>query len=326
MKVVCPDGSVAMYRSLSADLKGKLEQLGSCTWFDDHPETSEIYLERVKDADGILALYDVPAEVLGSCSSLQIISYLGIDPRKFVDLSLATKKRIVVTNTPHYGDHAVAEHTLALILCCAKRITQLHVLLHQGVWEEGLYNTELWGKILGLVGLGGIGGEVARLAQAFGMQVLCWTPHPTRERAKEYGVEFINLKELFKRSDVVTLHLRHTPDTERLITRELLELLKPGAILVNTARAELMDNQALAELIMEKKIGAVGLDVYDVEPIGHDSPFLEIENVILTPHIAYNTPEATANIWNISVENLVAFFSGHPKNVVNSEVLQRLQS
>ncbi len=317
-KIVCPDGTAEIRQSLSAELEEKLQQLGSFVWFDGRPETSESYLERVKDADGILLNWDIPADVLSSCPKLRTIAFSGTDPRKFIDLSLATRKGIAVTNTPHYGDHAVAEHTLSLILCCAKRITQLNGLLRQGTWEQGWYNTELWGKTLGLVGLGGIGEEVARLAQAFGMRVLCWTRQATPERACNHAVRFVTLRELFEQSDVVTLHVLHTPETERIITRELLELLKPEAIFINTARAELVDNQALAQLLKAGKLSAVGLDVYDVEPIESDNPFLRMQNVVLTPHVAFNTAEANSNILNISVDNLIAFFSGHPQNVVNS--------
>jgi len=312
-----------MRRALSTELERKLQQLGSFTWFEGRPETLEAYLERMGDAEGILLIWDIPAEVLNSCPKLQTIAFTGTDPRKYVDLSLATRKGIVVTNTPHYGDHAVAEHTWALILCCAKRITRFNSLLHQGTWEQSGYNVELWGKTLGLVGLGGIGGEVARLAQAFGMQVLCWTPQATPERAHKHAVQFVTLRELFEQSDVVSLHVPHTPETERIITRELLELLKPGSIFVNTARAELVDNQALAELLKEGKPGAVGLDVYDAEPIEPDNLFLGMENAVLTPHVANQTPEAYSNIMHISVDNLVAFFSGHPQNVVNPEALNK---
>ena len=321
MRIVCPDGPVTVRQVLSAELEGKLQQLGSFTWFDDRPETLEAYLERVRDTDGILLNWDIPAKVLSSCPRLRIISFLGTDPRKFIDLSLATQRGIVVTNTPHFGDHAIAEHTLALVLCCAKRLTQINSLMHQGVWEQRDYSVELWSKTLGLVGLGGIGAEVARLAQAFGMRILCWTRQATPERAQRHNVRFVTLKELFEQSDVVTLHLSQTLETEGIITRELLELLKPGAILVNTARAELVDNQALAELLEAEKLGVVGLDVYDVEPIDRDNPLLRMDNVLLTPHVAVNTPEATSNMLNISVDNLVAFFSGHPQNVVNAEVL-----
>ncbi len=322
MKIVCPDGSMTDRQSLSAELEERLQELGSFTWFYGRPETSEVFLERVGDADGILLIWGIPPEVLGSCPRLRIVSFAGADPRKFIDLPLATSKGIVVTNTPHYGNHAVAEHTMALVLSCAKRITGFNGLLHQGVWEHSGYNMELWGRTLGLVGLGGIGGEVARLAQAFGMQVLCWTRQATPERARTHGVKFVTLRELFEQSDVVSLHVTHTPETERLITRELLELLKPGVIFVNTARAELVDNQALAELLEKKKLGGVGLDVYDVEPIGRDNPFLRMENVVLTPHVAFYTAEANYNILKIGVDNLVAFFTGHPQNVVNSELVE----
>jgi len=322
-KTVCPDGTPMMRQLLDAELEAKLGSLGSFTWFNGRPKTSKSYLKRIKDADGVLLNFDMPAEILSSCPKLQIISYAGTDPRKFVDLSLAASKGIVVTNIPHYGDHAVAEHTLALILCCAKRIANFSSRLHHRVWEEGDFTFELWGKTLGLVGLGGIGAEVARLAQAFGMRVLCWTRQATPERARKHAVQFVTLKELFEQSDIVTLHVTHTPETERMITRELLESMKSSAILVNTARAELVDNQALAELLMGKKLATVGLDVYDDEPVRHDNPFVKIESAVLTPHVAFNTAEANSNIMDISVDNLVAFFSGHPQNVVNPEALNR---
>jgi phosphoglycerate dehydrogenase-like enzyme len=326
MRIVCPDGSDEVKEYLTVELQEKLKQLGLFSWFNGRPETSESYLERVGDADGILLGGDIPAEVLNYCQRLKIIAYLGTDPRRFIDLSLATRKGIVVANTPHYGDHTIAEHTWALILCCAKRVTQYNSLLRQGMWDQSGYNIQLWGKKLGLVGLGGIGGEVACLARAFGMQVLCWTPHPSPEKAKQHDVHFVSLKELFQQADVVTLHVRHTPETERMIGKELLDLLKPEAIFVNTARGELVDNEALAELLRIKKIGAAGLDVFDREPIECDNPFVGVENVVLTPHVAYNTREANCDILKISVENIAAFFAGHPQNVVNPDVLTTRRS
>lgn len=325
MRIVCPDGTVAMRKALSTELESKLQQLGSFTWFDGRPESSQDYLERVRDADGVLLIWDIPSEVLSSCPRLRTIAFTGTDPRKFIDLPLATSKGIAVTNTPHYGDQTVAEHTMALILCCTKRITHFSSLMHQGVWEQSGYNMELQGKTLGLVGLGGIGGEVARLAQAFGMRVLCWTRRPSRERARRHDVHFVKLRELFQQSDIVTLHISHTPETEGIITREILELMRPTAIFINTARAELVDNKALAELLQAKRLGAVGLDVYAVEPIEQDDPLLGMEDAILTPHVANQTLEANSNIMDISVDNLVAFFSGHPQNVVNPEVLNRVK-
>jgi len=161
---------------------------------------------------------------------------------------------------------------------------------------------------------------VARLARAFGMRVLYHDVKRRDDLESSLGIDYVsNLCEIFEQADVVTLHIPRTPETERIITRELLELLKPGAILVNAARSELVDNQALADLLRKKKLGAVGLDVYDEEPVRHNNLFLGIENAVLTPHVAYYTAEANYNIMKIGVDNLVAFFSGHPQNVVNPE-------
>jgi len=323
MRIVCPDGTPTWRKSLSPELEAKLQQLGSFTWFEGRPETLEKYQERVSDADGVLLIWDIPAEVLSSSPKLRIVSFTGVNPRKFVNLAVATSKGIAVTNTPHYSDSTIAEHAFALILCCAKRIVQLNRLTHEGIWEQGLFNVDLKGKILGIVGLGGIGSEVALIAQGFGMKVIAHDLIATPERARKYNVQFVDLKELFQKADIVTIHLAHTPQTERMITRELLQLMKPGAIFVNTARGELVDNKVLAQLLAEKKLGAVGLDVYDVEPIDRNGPFLSLENAILTPHVANSTPEALASIMRISVDNLVAFSSGNPINVVNPEALSK---
>ena len=318
MKIVAPDGTAEIRELLTPESETKLKALGSFVWFNDRAETSEGYLQRVKDADGIILNWDLPVEVLKSCQKLQIISFLGADPRKFVDLSVASSMGIAVTNTPHYADQEVATHAMALILCCAKRITHFNIQMHHGVYEKGDFTSELWGKTLGVVGLGGIGAEVARLALAFGMRILSWTLHVSPERARKHGVEFVTLEELFQQSDIVTLHVKHTPETEKIITRNLLESMKRGAIFVNTARAELVDNLALAELLRDERLAATGLDVFDQEPISNDDPFLSIDNAILTPHVGANTARSQSNILKIAVDNLATFFSGHPQNILNS--------
>jgi len=317
MKIVCPDGTVEIRELLTPESEIKLRELGSFVWFNDRAGTSEEYSQRVKDADGVILNWDMPVEVLKSCQKLQIISFLGADPRKFVDLAIASRMGIAVTNTPHYADQEVAAHAIALMLCCAKRITAFNSQMHQGVYDKGDFTVGLWGRTLGVVGLGGIGAEVARLAQAFGMRVLSWTKRATPERARQHGVAFVTLEELFRQSDIVTLHVTHTPETEKMITRDLLQSMKRGAILVNTARAELVDNRALAELLRDGRLAAAGLDVFEKEPISPDDPLLSIENAVLTPHVGANTAIAQGNILKIAVDNLAAFFSGHPQNIVN---------
>jgi len=317
LKIVCPDGTAEIRELLAPESEKKLEALGSFVWYNDRAGTSQGYLQRVEDTDGIILNWDLPSEVLESCQKLKIISFLGADPRKFVDLSLASRMGIAVTSTPHYADQEVAAHAVALILCCAKRIVHFNSQIHQGIYEKGDFTAEFWGKILGVVGLGGIGAEVARLAQAFGMRVLCWTKHATLERARKHGVEFVTLEELFQQSDIVSLHVTHTPETEKMITKDLVESMKRGAIFVNTARAEVVDNLALADLLRKGRIAAAGLDVHDEEPISSGNPFLSIENAVLTPHVAANTARAQGNILKIAVDNIAAFFSGHPQNIVN---------
>ncbi len=317
MKIVCPDGTAEIRELMTAESEKKLKALGTLAWFNDRTETSEGYSQRVRDADGIILNWDLPSEVLKSCQKLQIISFLGAAPRKFVDLSLASSMGIAVTNTPHYADREVAAHAMALILGCAKRIVHFNSQIHRGIYEKGDFTAEFEGKVLGVVGLGGIGAEVARLAQAFGMRVLCWTRRPSPERAREHGLEFVTLEELFQQSDIVTLHVIHAPETEKMITRDLLERMKRDAIFVNTARAELVDNSALAQLLRDGRLTAAGLDVFDEEPISNDDPFLSLENAVLTPHVGANTAKAQGNILKIAVDNLAAFFSGHPQNIVN---------
>ena len=319
MKIVCPDGTAEIRELLAPESETKLEALGSFVWYNDRAGTSVGYLQRLEDADGVILNWDMPSEVLESCQKLKIISFLGADPRKFVDLSLASRMGIAVTSTPHYADQEVAAHAVALILCCAKRTVHFNSQIHQGIYEKGDFTAEFWGKILGVVGLGGIGAEVARLAQTFGMRVLCWTKHAAPERARKHGVEFVTLEALFQQSDIVSLHVTHTPETEKMITKDLLESMKRGAIFVNTARAEVVDNLALADLLRKGRIAAAGLDVHDEEPISSGNPFLSIENAVLTPHVAANTARAQGNILKIAVDNIAAFFSGHPQNIVNKD-------
>jgi phosphoglycerate dehydrogenase-like enzyme len=321
MKIVCSDGTAEIREQMKPEWEKKLKALGDFVWYDDRAETSEGYLKRIQDADGIILNWDLPSEVLESCEKLKLISFLGAAPRKFVDLPLATSMGVAVTNTPHYADEEVATHAMALMLSCAKRIVRFSNEMHKGIYDKEDFTASFRDRILGVVGLGGIGVEMARLAQAFGMRVLCWTQHPSEERARRHSVEFVKLEELFRQADIVTLHVTHKPETEKMITRDLLESMKRGAIFINTARAELVDNSALAELLKDGKPAAAGIDVHDNEPVKPDDPFLSIENAVLTPHVGANTARAQGNILKIAMDNVAAFFSGRPENVLNPEVL-----
>ena len=177
---------------------------------------------------------------------------------------------------------------------------------------------DLRGKTLGLVGFGRIAEAVVPLAQAFGMKVICWTRSPSRERAEELGIEFTDLDQLLGSSDVVSLHLLSTAETNGLLDADRLRLLKPGALLINTARSSLLDEAVLIELLQSGHIGAAGIDVFDNEPIAANHAYLALDNVVMTPHVAYNTPEAVAAMYDTAIDNLVAFYAGRPQNVATS--------
>jgi D-3-phosphoglycerate dehydrogenase len=176
---------------------------------------------------------------------------------------------------------------------------------------------ELRGKTIGLIGLGGIGQRMAGLCKALGMNVICWTFNPNEERARKLGVKFTNLEELLIQSDIVSLHLPYTDKTKKLLGKKELLLMKQESLLINTSRAELVDTESLAEILDSKQIAGAGIDVFDEEPIASDNPLLGLSNVILTPHMGFNTPEAGEEILKISINNLVQFFNKNIQNVVN---------
>jgi phosphoglycerate dehydrogenase-like enzyme len=175
---------------------------------------------------------------------------------------------------------------------------------------------ELRGKTLGIVGLGPIGAEMARLGAGLDMRLLAWTRRPSAERAR-HGVTLSSLEDLFATADVVTLHLAYTPESHGLISRALLERMKPGAWFVNTARARLVDNQALVDLLRGGHLRGAALDVHDTEPPPADDVFRTLPNVLLTPHIGYNTREAASNMLRIAIATVEAFARGERLHVVN---------
>ena len=188
-----------------------------------------------------------------------------------------------MSNTPGYGAPYVSEHALALALAVSRQIVQNDRRIREGGWAAGFID-ELYGKTLGVVGAGAIGRRMIQLGQGIGMNVVAWTFNPTPERAWEYGVEFLELDELLRRADVVSLHVALTPDSQGMIGREQLALMKPTAILVNVARGAVVDESALVEALQQGAIAGAGLDVFEVEPLPPGHPLTLLDNVVLAPH------------------------------------------
>ncbi len=256
------------------------------------------------------------AAVLRALPALRFVCFLGIGYRAHIDVEEAARRGVVVTYTPDYGATSVAEHALGLVLAITRHTGQSFLSMRAGRWEPGRFKgMELRGKTLGLVGLGPIGVEMARLGAAVGMRLLAWTRRPRPERAR-HGLSFVPLEELFATADVVSLHLSHTPETEGQISRALLERMKPTAYFVNTARARIVDNAALADLLRAGRIAGAALDVHEEEPPRDPYPFRELPNVLVTPHIGYNTREAASNMLRIAIATLEAYVRGESLHVV----------
>ena len=252
---------------------------------------------ELADADALVvrSATRVTDELLSHASRLRVIGRAGVGVDN-IDLDAATRRGILVMNTPGGNAPSVAEHALALMLSMARSIPQLNASIHAGKWEKsGVAGAELRGKTLGLIGLGRVGAEVARRARALEMRVLAHDPYVSAERAAEWGAELVPLAELLGQSDYVSLHTALSPATERMINAETLGQMKPGARLVNAARGELVDEAALAQALGSKRLAGAALDVFAEEP-PRNSPLLQMANVIATPHVGGSTAEAQEEV------------------------------
>ena len=315
MRIVFPDGAGCVQDP--SDL-APLRKLGQVDFYDGPPPDRATLIERLRPAEAVVLDYsEMDAEVLRACERLRFVSFLGIGYNSCIDVAEATRRGIDVAYTPDYGATSVAEHALAMILALTRHIGPAFVSAREGRWEPGRFQgMELRGKTLGIVGLGPIGTEMARLGAGLDMRLLGWTRRASAERAR-HGVTLVSLEDLFAAADVVTLHLAYTPESHGLISRALLERLKPGAWFVNTARAKVVDNEALVERLQGGHLRGAALDVHDTEPPPTDYVFRTLPNVLLTPHIGYNTREAASNMLRIAIATVAAFARGERLHVVN---------
>ncbi len=278
-------------------------------------------VSAVGDAQAIMTNWArVTDRVIDSCPSLRIVARLGVGLDN-IDVAHATRLGIPVTNVPGYCDVEVAEHTIALLFALARNVAIHHRATKNGVYDISLGPTmrRMAGRTLGLVGLGGIGREVARRAHALGLEVLAATRSSTEPVA---GVTRVALAELLVRSDFVSVHAPLTNETKPLIGAAELGRMKRGAFLINTARGALVDHEALARALDSGHLSGAGLDVQDPEPPGLDRPPFDDENVIVTPHTAFVSEQSLRELRTRAATQVAARLSGHvPENVVNPDVL-----
>jgi phosphoglycerate dehydrogenase-like enzyme len=240
-----------------------------------------------------------------------------------LDMDACTAQGVLVCNTGGGpGSAATAELALGLLIAANRRIPAGDAAIRAGRFQEGVgLGVVLHGRTLGVLGLGTIGGMMARYARALGMHVLAWSPNLTRERAEAEGAELVDKDALFARADAVSIHMVLSPRSRGIVGAAELARMKPGAILVNTSRGPLVDEAALLDAVQSGRIVAA-LDVYDREPLAAEHPLRRAPNTVLTPHIGYGTAEVFEGFYRQCIENVLAFLDGAPKRMVNPEALQ----
>ena len=312
--VVPGDDPVQIQGSSELD---RLKPYGELFLHTDRPGSLAEKIERAKDADIIINTRGAitwPGEALRELTKLKMITTCSIGT-DMIDLEAASELGIVVSNQAGRTANVVAEHIFGLMFAAAKHAAFQTKEMKAGRWTR-MENIYIQGKTLGIIGTGNVGGELARLGNAMGMRVLAWTFHPSDERARALGVTFVEIDELLRESDVVSLNVQITDDTRHMIGAREFGLMKPGALLVNGGRGELVDTDALVDSLNSGHLGGAALDVYDVEPLPSDSPLLACEQVVLTPHMADQTPEGVEALNIGAVDNVIAFLEGNPQNVV----------
>lgn len=279
---------------------------------------------RIGDYEGLIvrSATKVTRKVFQAATRLEVVGRAGAGVDT-IDVDAATERGVVVMNTPGGNTTAVAEHTMALLLALARRVSAADASLKGGRWEKSrLQGVEIFGKVLGVLGLGRIGSEVARRALGFRMQVIAYDPYLTREAAERLGVESVELDELLSRSDFITIHTPLTGDTRHLLGEQELGRLKPGVRLINCARGGIIDEAALARAIESGRVAGAALDVFEQEPPPADHPLLRLEQVVATPHLGAATDEAqTAVALAIADQVADALVRGVVVNAVNLPAL-----
>ncbi len=288
---------------------------------DLRPDIShEDLLKVIPEYDALIvrSRTKVTREVIEAGKRLKIIGRAGVGVDN-IDVQAATERGIIVVNAPGGNTISAAEHTIGLLLAVARKIPQADRSVKEGKWERKKFmGVELRGKTVGIVGLGRVGYEVAKRLRAFDVNILAYDPYVSEERAKSVGAKLVSLEELLKRSDIITIHVPKTKETENMISYKEFEMMKDGVIIVNTARGGIVNEKALYEAIVKGKVAGAALDVYEKEPPDPDNPLLKLENVVTTPHIGASTKEAQISVGMIIAEEMINFSKGLPvRNAVN---------
>lgn len=321
MKIAVLDDYQDVFRTVSGfeRLKGH-----DVVVFHDTEKDPEKLAQRLKDADAVVLTQQrssFPRPVIEKLPRLRLIAQTG-SHKEHVDIAACNERGIVIAAKRAGRLNSTAELTWGLILASLRHIPQEAHQLRQGAWQTTV-GTVLHGKTLGVYALGRIGAMVAQVGAAFGMKITCWGRHGSRARAREAGYEVPASREaFFEGADVVSLHIPLDEETRGIVTAADLARMKPTALLVNTSRALLIEEGALVAALQRGRPGRAAVDVYESEPVtGGDHPLLKLPNALCTPHLGYNVRELYEELYGRVIENILAFVSGKPVNVLNPEAL-----
>lgn len=296
----------------------EVEKRATVTVFRDHLSDPAAVIERLKPFDAVCVMRErtpLPRAIIERLPNLRFIGSNAMRNAS-IDLAAAKEHGIVVCSTG-YSPHGAAEMTWALIMGLLRNVPTEVESVRKGGWQVGV-GVDLHGKTMGILGLGKIGASTAKVAHAFGMQVIAWSQNLTAEAAIAHGAKLVTKEELFTASDVLSVHLILSQRTRGIVGAAELALMKPTAYLINTSRGPLIDEAALVEALQKRQIGGAGLDVYDIEPLPDGHPFRTLDNVLATPHVGFVTRDTYTVFFRDTVENLLAWLDGKPIRVMTA--------
>lgn len=310
-------------------LKTIKERFDAEVWPEYAPPPKKTIIEKAKDVDALATLLSdkIDAEVFDAAPKLKMIAQLAVGFDN-VDVQEATKRGIYVSNTPEVLTDTTADFAWTLLMALARRVVEADKYVRMGKWKVGwhpamLQGRDVYGATMGIVGAGRIGYAVAKRATGFSMKILFYDVIPRPEMEKDFGAKKVDLNELLKQSDFVSVHVPLMKETHHLINAEKLRLMKKTAYLINNSRGPVVDEKALYEALNEGRIAGAGLDVFEQEPTSLANPLLKLDNVVVAPHISSASYETRSKMAEMVADNLIAFFEGKkPPNLINPDVLK----
>jgi len=299
---------------IAREIIEKVAEVREVAW-ETPSNAAEETFKLIMDVDAVLVrLCKIDEKLLNIAQKLKVISVHGAGVDN-IDINIAAKKGVIITNTPMANAVSVAEFTLGLILCLARKIPKFYDVVRDNGWEFVTaieLGTQIYGKTLGIIGFGKIGFLVAERAKGLGMDVIVFDPYILDEKARKIGVNLTDLETLLKSSDFITIHVPLTSETRHMIGEKELNKIKKEAFLINVARGGVVDEMALYKALKEKRIAGAALDVMEMEPPDLNNPLLSLDNVIITPHIAGSTKESIIEMAKTAAEDIVRVLNGQP--------------